>query len=329
MDHNKSGKFLKIWKYQTTLPVSWETYMWDKKRQLELDMEVNSSKLVMEYKAVYCHPAYLPYMQSGVEWKSLSCVQLFATTWTATCQAPLSMGFSKQEHWSGLPYPFQGIFPTQKSNPSLLHCRQILYCLSHQGSQNVHAEYIMWQAMLDDSWAVIKIPRRNINNLRYADDTTLMAESEEELKSLLMKVKEKSGKAGLKLSFQKGMITASGPITSWQVDAEKVEAVTDFIFWPSKSQWMVTAAMKLQYTCSLGRKAITNLDSLLKSRDITLPTKIHIVKAIVFPVVRYRCESWTIKKAKHWRTDAFKLWCWRRLLRVPWTARRSNQSILK
>ena len=126
-----------------------------------------------------------------------------------------------------------------------------------------------------------------------------MAESEEELKSLLMKVKEESGKAGLKLSFQKAMITASGPITSWQVDAEKVEAITDFIFWPSKSQWMVTAAMRLQDTCSLGRKAITNLDSLLKSRDNTFPTKIHIVKAIVFPVVRYRCESWTTKKAEH------------------------------
>ena len=156
-----------------------------------------------------------------------------------------------------------------------------------------------------------------------------MAESKEELKILLMKVKEESEKVGLKLNRQKTKIMASGPITSWQRDGETVETVADFIFWGApKSLQMVTAAMKLRCLL-LGRKVMTYLDSILKSRDITLPTKVQIVKAMVFSVVMYRCESWTIKKAECRRTDAFELWCWIRLLRVPWNARRSNLSILK
>ena len=144
-----------------------------------------------------------------------------------------------------------------------------------------------------------------------------------------MKVKEESEKAGLKLNIQKSKIMASSPITSWQIDGEKLEMVCKISFsWAPKSMWMVTSATKLRHMF-LGRKAMTNLDSVLKSRDITLPTEVCIVRAMVFPVVIYGCESWTIKKAECWRIDAFKLWCWRRLLRVPWTARRSNQSILK
>ena len=156
-----------------------------------------------------------------------------------------------------------------------------------------------------------------------------MAESEEELKSLLMKVKEESEKAGLKLSIQKTKIMASSPITSWQIDGETVETVTDFSFLGSKITADVDCSHEIKRHLLLGRKIMTNLDSILKSRDITLLTKIRLVKAMVFPVVMYGCESWTIKKAEHRRIDAFELWCWRRLLRVPWTARRSNQSILK
>ena len=158
----------------------------------------------------------------------------------------------------------------------------------------------MQNAKLDEAQAGIKIARRNISNLRYADDTTLMVESEEELKSLLMKVKEESEKTGLKLNIRKMKIMASGPITSWQIDGETTETETDFIFLGSKSLQMVTVAMKLKDPSLLfGRKAITNLDSKLKSRDITLLTKVHLVKAMVFPVVIYGCESWTIKKAEH------------------------------
>ena len=153
-----------------------------------------------------------------------------------------------------------------------------------------------------------------------------MAESEE-LKSLLMKVKEESEKVGLKLNIQKTKIMTSGPITSWQIDGE---TASDFIFLGSSK---ITAdgdcSHEIKRRLLLGRKVMTNLDSIFKSRDITLPTKVHLVKAMVFPVVMYGCESWIVKKAEHRRTDAFELWCWRRLLRVPWTARRSNQSILK
>ena len=155
-----------------------------------------------------------------------------------------------------------------------------------------------------------------------------MAESEEELKSLLMKVKE-SEKVGLKLNIQKTKIMASGPITSWEIDGETVETVSDFIFLGSKMTADVDCSHEIKRRLLLGRKVMTNLDSILKRRDITLSTKVCLVKAMVFPVVMYGCESWTVKKAECQRIDAFELWCWRRLLRVPWTARRSNQSILK
>ena len=182
---------------------------------------------------------------------------------------------------------------------------------------------------LDEAQAGIKIARRNINHLRYADDTTLMAESEEELKSLLMKVKEGSEKADLNLNLQKTKIMASGPITSWQIDGETIVTVTDFIFLGSKITADGDCSHEIGRCLLLRRKAMTNLDSMLKSRDITLPTKVHLVKAMVFPVVMYGCESWTMKKAECRRIGAFELCCWRRLLGVPWTARRSNQSILK
>ena len=187
----------------------------------------------------------------------------------------------------------------------------------------------MRNAGLEETQAGIKIAGRNINNLRYADDTTLTAESEEELKSLLMKVKEESEKIGLKLKIQKTKIRASGPIISWQIDGEIVEVVADFIFLGSKITADGDCSHEIKRGLLLGRKVMTNLDSILKSRDITLSTKVHLVKAMVFPVVMYGCESWTIKKAEHQRSDAFELWYWKRLLRVPWTARRSNQSILK
>ena len=155
-----------------------------------------------------------------------------------------------------------------------------------------------------------------------------MAESEE-LKSFLIKVKEESENAGIKLNIQKTKIMASGPITSWQIDGETVETVSDFIFLGSKITAGGDCSHEIKRCLLLGRKAMTNLDSILKSRDMTLPTKVHLVKAMFFPVVLYGCESWTVKKAECRRIDAFELWCWRRLLRVPWTARRSNQSILK
>ena len=181
---------------------------------------------------------------------------------------------------------------------------------------------------LDEAQAGIKIAGRNINNLRYADDTTLMAESEEKLKSLLMKVKEESEKPGLKLNIQKMKIMASSPIPSWQIDRETMKTVTDFLFLGSKITADGDCSHEIKRPLLLGRKGMPDLDSILKSRDITLQTKVRLVKAMVFPVVIYGCDSWTIKKAEHQRIDAFELWCWRRLLRVPWTAR-SNQSILK
>ena len=187
----------------------------------------------------------------------------------------------------------------------------------------------MRNAGLDEAQAVIKISGRNSNNLRYADDTTLMTESEEELKSLLMKVKEESEKVGLKLNIQKTKIMASDPIASWEIDEETVETVLDFIIWGSKIIADGDCSHEIKRRLLLGRKVMTNLDSIFKSRDITLPANVRLVKAIVFPVFMYGCESWTIKKAEHQRIDAFELWYWRRLLRVPWTARRSNQSILK
>ena len=170
---------------------------------------------------------------------------------------------------------------------------------------------------------------RNINHLRYADDTTLMAESEEELKSLLMKVKEENEKLGLKLNIQKTKIMASGPITSWQISGETGKTVSDFIFLGSKITADGDCSHEIKRHLFLGRKVMTKLDSMLKIRDITLPTKVRLVKAMDFSVVMYGCESGTIKKAERRRIDAFELWCWRRLLRVPSTAGSSNQSILK
>ena len=174
---------------------------------------------------------------------------------------------------------------------------------------NLYAEYIMRNTGLEEAQAGIKIAGRNIKNLRYTDDTTLMAESEEEQKSLLMKVKEESEKFGLKL--------ASGSITSWEIEGETVETVSDFVFLGSKITADGDLSHEIKRRLLLGRKVMTNLDSILKSKDITLPTKVCLVKAMVFPVVMYGCESWTVKKAEHRRIDDFELWCWRRLLRVP------------
>ena len=187
----------------------------------------------------------------------------------------------------------------------------------------------MQNARLDEAQAGIKIAGRNINNLRYADDTTLMAESEDELKSLLMKVKEESEKASLKLNIHKTNIMASGLITLWQINGETKETVRDFFFLCSKITADGDCSHEIKRYLPLGRKAMTSLDSVLKSRDFTLPTIVCLVKAIVFPVVICGRESWTIKKAEYQIIDAFELRCWRRLLRVPWTARESNQSILK
>ena len=184
----------------------------------------------------------------------------------------------------------------------------------------------MRNAGLEEAQVGIKIAGRNINNLRYAGDTTLMAESEEGLKSVLMKVKEESEKVGLKLNIQKTKIMASGPITSWQTDGE---TVADFILGGSKITADDDCSHEIKRCLLLGSKVTTNLDSILKSRDIFLPTNIRLFKAMVFPVVLRGCESWTIKKAEHQRIDAFELWCWRKLLRVTWTVRISNQFILK
>ena len=185
---------------------------------------------------------------------------------------------------------------------------------------DLYIEYIMRNAGLHEAQAGIKIARRNINNLRYADETTFMAEREE-LKSLLTKVKEKNEKADIKLNIQKTKIMASGSITSWQIDGETVKTVTDFIFLGSKITADGDCSHEIKRHLLFGRKVMINLHSILKSRDITLPTKVRLVKAVVFPVVMCRCESWTIKKE-------MLLNC-RRLLRVPWTARRSNQAVLK
>ena len=175
-----------------------------------------------------------------------------------------------------------------------------------------------------EAQAGIKIAGRNISNLKYAYDTTLMAESEEDLKSLLMTVKEESEIAGLRLNIQKTKIMASGPITSWQLDGETVETVTDFIFLGSKLTVDGNYSHEIERRLLLGRKAMTNLDKVLKSRDITLPTKVLIVKAMIFPVVMYGCEIWTVKKAECRRTDAFELWCWKKTLEGPLDCKKSQ-----
>ena len=182
----------------------------------------------------------------------------------------------------------------------------------------------MRKARLAESQAGIEIGGRNINDLRYVDDTTLMAESEEELKSLLMRMKEESKRASLKLNITKTKIMASGLITSQQIEEVTVEAVTDSLLFGSKVTIDSDCSLEIKRRLLLGRKAMTNLDSVLKNKDITLLTKGHVVKAVVSSVVTYICESWNIKKAECQRFDAFELWCWRRLLKVPWTARRSN-----
>ena len=186
----------------------------------------------------------------------------------------------------------------------------------------------MRKAGLDEAQAGIKIAGRSINNLRYADDTTVMAESAEGLKTLL-ESKEETEKVGLKLNIQKTKIMASGPITSWEIDGETAETVSDFIFGGSQITTDGDCSHEIKRCLLLRRKVMTNIDSILKNRDIILPTKVHLAKAMIFPVVMCGCESWTIKKAEHRRIDDFELWCWRRLLRVPCTARRSNQLILK
>ena len=187
----------------------------------------------------------------------------------------------------------------------------------------------MWNAGLDETQAGNEIAVRNINNLRNADDTTLMAESREELKSLLMKVKEESEEVGFKLNIQKTKIMASSPIPSWQIDGETVETEKDFNFGGSKITADGDCSHEIKRCLLFARKAMTNLDSILKSRDITLPTKFCLVKTMVFPVVMCGCESCTIRRTEYRRIDAFELWCWIRLLRVPWTAKRSNQSTQK
>ena len=193
---------------------------------------------------------------------------------------------------------------------------------------NLYAEYIRRNAGLEQAQAGIKIARRNINNLRYADDTTLMAETEEELKSLLLKVKEESEKIDLKLNIQKTKIMASGSIASWQIVGKQWKQCQT-IFFGSKITADGDISHEIKRCLLLGKEFMTNLDSILKSRDFTLATKVRLVKAMVFPVVMYGCEGWTVKNAEHRRIDAFELWCWLRLMRVPWTTRRSNQSILK
>ena len=194
---------------------------------------------------------------------------------------------------------------------------------------NLYAEYIVRNAVLDEIQAGIKTARKNRNNLMYADDTTFIAEREEELKSLLMKVKEESEKTGLKINIQRMKIMTFSPIASRQIDGETRETVTDFILGGSKITADGDCSHEIKRCLILGRKVMTKLDSILKSRDITLSTKVCLVTAMVFPVVMYGYESWTIKKAECQRIDAFELWCWRRLLRVTWTAMRPNQPILK
>ena len=187
----------------------------------------------------------------------------------------------------------------------------------------------MRNAGLDEAQAGIKIARRNTNDLRYANDTTFMEESQEALKSLLLKVEEENENVGLKFSIQKTKIMASGPITSWQIDWETIEAVRDFIFLGSQIIADGDCSHEIKRCLLLGRTAMTNLESILKNRDIALPIKVRLVKAKLFLVVMCGCECWTIRKAECRTIDAFGLWCWRRLLRVPWTAQKSNQSNLK
>ena len=250
------------------------------------------------------------------------------TPWTVACQAPLSWGFPRQEYWNFLPSLSPGDLPDPGIKPRSC-ALQADSVPSEPPEQSVSFDHIVQNATLDESQAGIKTAGRNVSNFRYAYDTTPVAESEEELRSFLMKVKEEREKAGLKLNIHKTKVMASGPITSWQTDGETMETVIDFIFLGYKITEDGDCSHEIKRCLPLGRKAMTNLDSILKSRDITLLTKVCIVKAMVFPVVMYGCKSWAIKKTESWRTDAFILCCWRRHLRFPWTERRSNQSALK
>ena len=245
------GKFSKRWEYQTTSPASWEICMQVRKQQLDLDMEQQTgSKSGKEYvKAVYCHPAYLTYMQR---------IPGMAEPGGLPSMGLHRVGHDWNDDWNDLA---------------------------------AAAEFIMRNAGLEKTQAGIKIAGRNINHLRYADDTTLMAKSEEELKCLLFEVKEESVKVGLKLNIQKTKIMVSGPITSRQIDWETVETVADFIFQGSKITAEGDGSHEIKRRLLLGRKVMTNLDSILKSIDITLSTKVRLVKAMVFPVVMHGCES--------------------------------------
>ena len=203
-------------------------------------------------------------------------------------------------------------------------------CLLSPCLFNLCTEHITRYARLHELQAGIETGGGNISNLRYADDTTLMAESEEKLKSLLMRVKEESQRASLRPNIKKlRLCMAYSPLTTWQIEGENVEVVTDFLFWGSKIIADGNCSHEIRRQLLLDRKETTNLDRVLKSRGIILRTKVRIVKAMVFPVVTYSCESWTVKKVECQRIDAFELCCWRRLLKVPWTAKRSNQSILR
>ena len=245
-------------------------------------------------------------------WTTTNC-GIFLKTWDCQTTLPDSWETCMQDKKQQL------VLDMEQSTGSKLGKEDIkaIYCYPAY----LNYTYSIWNAGLDDSQTGIKNAGRNITNPRYADDTTLTTESEE---SLLMKVKEDSEKTGLKLNIQKTNITASSPITSWQIDGKTMETVTDFIFLGSKTTTDGDCSHEIKRHLLLGRKAVTNLNSVLKSRDITLPTKVHIVKSMVFPVVMYGCESWTRKKnfgAEHQRIDAFELWCRRRLMGVPWTAR--------
>ena len=197
----------------------------------------------------------------------------------------------------------------EQQTGSKLGKEYVKFCISSPCLFNLYAEYITRNPGLDEAPTGIKTAGRNINNLRYADDTTFMAESEEELKSLLMKVKEESEKVGLKLNIQKTKIMACVPITSWPIDGETTETVTNFILGGSKITADGDCSHEIKRRLLLGKKVMTNLDSILKNIDITLSTKVHLVKDMVFPAVMYGCESWTINKAKHQRIDVFELWC--------------------
>jgi len=194
---------------------------------------------------------------------------------------------------------------------------------------NLYAEHIMRKASIDEAAGGIKIGGRNINNLRYADDTTILAETVDDLQYLLRKVKEESAAAGLKLNMKKTFVMTNGPIQEFHIDNDQVEIVKEFIFLGSNINTDGNCSNEIKRRLLMGRRAMVSLDKLIKSKDVSLATKIKIIKTMVFPVTMYGCESWTIKQADRKKIDAFELWCWRRLLRVPWTEKRTNKSVLQ